>query len=424
MIYSLAKKCPNSQAALLALAFLNTHGVSGAAIHNGALRQVAHFPASGLRPQQRKLADLLPISPVSAEIVWEGVASECDESLKFLHLKFCLAVLSSLNFLMGVGWTSRPILPVEFVPLTVAQMHSLSHISVLVADFLQVSDSNFSLSNEVSALKQKRVSYSGSVVSVRRDLISNLVEGTWPRVGQACVCNILLYIDQHLVDDLQGPKRCLLAVEDWPEVTPSAKVYASDAEWYKLCMAGHKRGMFVPVARDSLFYNQFGEPVLNGAIGVDKFKEVDGQEIRLLRFIAILTPLNSYMRKLAGDSNTLPLANFLSKIILSDIEVMSLDGEDMHSCFNLFFLPEQWWGYFAFEKQVDASVFGGAAGSMTHVGLRCVPMGWINSVDVIQNFIRRFVFGTCAVCVRHWRSHPIKLCLKETQQSSAWTVLT
>ena len=70
----------------------------------------------------------------------------------------------------------------------------------------------------------------------------------------------------------------------------------------------------------------------------------------------------------------------------------------MHSCFNLFFLPEQWWGYFAFEKQVDASVFGGAAGSMTHVGLRCVPMGWINSVDVIQNFIWRFVFGICGVC--------------------------
>ena len=67
MVYSLSKKCSDGQAARLALAFLNTHGGSGAAIHNAALRQVPHYPVSGLRPQQRKLADLLPISPVPAD---------------------------------------------------------------------------------------------------------------------------------------------------------------------------------------------------------------------------------------------------------------------------------------------------------------------------------------------------------------------
>ena len=31
----------------------------------------------------------------------------------------------------------------------------------------------------------------------------------------------------------------------------------------------------------------------------------------------------------------------------------------------------------------------------TYVAARIVPMGWLNSVDLIQNFIRRFVFNSC-----------------------------
>ena len=53
--------------------------------------------------------------------------------------------------------------------------------------------------------------------------------------------------------------------------------------------------------------------------------------------------------------------------------------------------------FFAFSKRVPKSAFGGAADEWTYAGLRCVPMGWINSVDIIQNFIRRFVFRTVGV---------------------------
>ena len=50
-----------------------------------------------------------------------------------------------------------------------------------------------------------------------------------------------------------------------------------------------------------------------------------------------------------------------------------------------------------FSKTVPLSAFGGVSDKLTHVGLRSVPMGWINSVDIIQHFIRRFVFGTIGV---------------------------
>lgn len=69
----------------------------------------------------------------------------------------------------------------------------------------------------------------------------------------------------------------------------------------------------------------------------------------------------------------------------------------MQSCFNLFYLPPQWKDDFAFEKQLDTSVFGGEPGVLTHVGLRVVPMGWTTSVGIIQNCIGRFVFQACGV---------------------------
>ena len=76
---------------------------------------------------------------------------------------------------------------------------------------------------------------------------------------------------------------------------------------------------------------------------------------------------------------------------------MCIDSEDMQSCFNLFFMPAAWAGYFAFEKQVLASAFGGSPGELVYVCMLSVPMGWIGAVDVMQCMARRFVFGRCGI---------------------------
>ena len=119
-------------------------------------------------------------------------------------------------------------------------------------------------------------------------------------------------------------------------------------------------------------------------MGVDKVKEIDGQRVELLRFICILTPVNSYMRQLQGDSWSLPQGCLLSSLILEEGELIWQDGEDLESCFNLFTLPETWSKYFVFSKPVARSAFGGTPGEMTYVAMRAVPMGWINSVALLQ----------------------------------------
>ena len=137
--------------------------------------------------------------------------------------------------------------------------------------------------------------------------------------------------------------------------------------------------------------------MLNGATGVDKVKIVDGKTVELLRFICILVPINSYLRKLKGDSNLLPFLPQMTLMTLEPNEVLFTDSEDMMSCFNLFKMPDCWAGYFAFEKPVPRSAFGGNPNELGYVYMRAVPMGWLGAVDVMQSMARRLVFNTCSV---------------------------
>ncbi len=89
--------------------------------------------------------------------------------------------------------------------------------------------------------------YSGKFVSVRRDLDANKVVVAWPKVGEACVCSILNFIDEHLRDDLLDPQRCLLPEVEWPSETPRIKLDATDSQWYAICKAAVARNMLCGV---------------------------------------------------------------------------------------------------------------------------------------------------------------------------------
>ena len=71
----------------------------------------------------------------------------------------------------------------------------------------------------------------------------------------------------------------------------------------------------------------------------------------------------------------LPYLNQLSLVLLEGDEFLTIGPEDTQSCFNLFFTPAAWAGYFAFEKMVHASAVGGDPKEMVYVHTRSVPMG-------------------------------------------------
>ena len=191
------------------------------------------------------------------------------------------------------------------------------------------------LKEKHEALGERRLSYSGDVVSVGQELEADLVIPERPKSGKACVCPIIEVIDTHLVDEFRDPRNSLLPESEWLAVTPVSKVHATMSEWYRLVQAAHARNLFVDVAEDEISRNQHEDLVLNGPMGVNKMRMVDGVEVKLLRFIYKRIRRNQYMRKSNGDSSLLPQASTLTHMLLEDGELVWGGGEDLQSCFNL-----------------------------------------------------------------------------------------
>eukprot|EP00434_Breviolum_minutum_P013419 symbB.v1.2.011826.t1/scaffold804.1/size161093/3 len=115
------------------------------------------------------------------------------------------------------------------------------------------------------------------------------------------------------------------------------------------------------------------------------------------RFISILVPTNAATTPIEGAQDTLPYIGTLSALMLEEDEMLYLDSEDLQSAFNLFSVPDQWLGYFAYSKKVDGQAFGLPAGKMVRPALSVVPMGWHSAVGVVQEAVRHLVFERAGV---------------------------
>ncbi|CAK0851598.1 unnamed protein product, partial [Prorocentrum cordatum] len=250
--------------------------------------------------------------------------------------------LAALNFLACAGWTSTPICCYSQPILSKAQERTLDHIWTASADLFSAADEKFDSDAVSRDLGNKRVNYQGESVSRRRELIADRVLPTWPSDGEARLFPVEEFVVGELREDILDPARCLLPEVDWPRAAPRLRNHASDDEWYQRVAAGAKLGIFGQVAAEDMFRGVNGEMVLNGAMGVD--------------------------------------------------DILVTDSEDMKSCFNLFRMPDAWACYFAYEKQVAESAFGGDPHKLAFVYIRSAPMGWLGAVDVMQAMARRYVF--------------------------------
>eukprot|EP00971_Amphidinium_carterae_P269571 5347821-Amphidinium_carterae.1 len=127
---------------------------------------------------------------------------------------------------------------------------------------------------------------------------------------------------------------------EWPEKPRTSRVHADPAEWTKVVFAPH------------------GVMLLNGAMAVDKVKNIGGVERKLQRFISIFTPVNDYFDHVLQDDQLLPYIGQLTTIALDSGEVILIDSEDLESCFNLFKLPRVWLLFFAFSETVPGWALG------------------------------------------------------------------
>lgn len=150
--------------------------------------------------------------------------------------------------------------------------------------------------------------------------------------------------------------------------------------------------MFEPVCASDVVGTPCGSMILNGAMGADRWKKVGGVDKHCLRFISDLTNLKRYQKKLRGDSGMFPQPPLLSGIFLDDDEQLVFDSEDLQSCCNLLDVTSCWKVMIVFSKMVSGYACWMDSPEEVYVDPMAVSMGWVNSVDLIQIFIRRFVF--------------------------------
>ena len=98
LTYKLAKRCENSSHVWLALSMLNTRGANGVALHDSVLRGVQFFYSdSGSKPAYER-NDLLPISPVVAEVWLTQKALDLGKEPVTGLVSLALAVLAAQFF--------------------------------------------------------------------------------------------------------------------------------------------------------------------------------------------------------------------------------------------------------------------------------------------------------------------------------------
>ena len=257
--------------AYLGLCALGTQGATDVGSYSLRLAASQRSLTSGLEPSL--VTELLPI-PLDLALPFlsslgRGLMPSGDKSVP----EGALGILAALNFLYGVGWSDTPIFPTTKIILGPGHIKVLRHLWCSAYSFLGRGVVPFSLTESITSLKERGTDYSGGAVSVRRRLEAAKVIPAWPKVGHACVVPIFHLVDSELQAELSSPDSILLPESEWPAVTPSSSVHADDDEWYDICVAGHARKMFVPIAENEVFRNNLGEKVIAGAMGVEKSKK-------------------------------------------------------------------------------------------------------------------------------------------------------
>ena len=280
----------DSLQAALALSALVPEGECGLRSLKMGLCNVPILPASD-ESSGASLPDLLPFHP-RLVLSWATAhAINVNISSSKQYAVLLSGVVDAFGYLFCAGHSRAPIIPSSLRPLTVRQKEVLLHLWCVVEGYYSAKPSKCVISELMSELESRRLSYAGNDISVRRELNSAKIEAVWPKIGDAAVCDITNHIDPQLADLLQKPRECLKPEAEWPVRTPMSCVcvFGSDAEWRKVVRAAYLRGMMAPVADSDVFRNQLWAMVLNGAMAVDKAK---GDEM-MQRCICMFAPCTS-----------------------------------------------------------------------------------------------------------------------------------
>ena len=235
----------------------------------------------------------------------------------------------------------------------------------------------------------KLVGYNGEEISICHELTFEQVLPALPPEDHGGCINCLDWVGNRTKEFLLNPDWLLKDPKDVSLPKMPGKVHVKREDLMPIANELVKRHVcsWIPLEK---VYSVGGVRVLNGLFGVRKSQCLsDGRPV--LRLIMNLTGSNETQLQLEGGCNTLPSIPSWQSLVLDGKETLSLHQSDMCSAFYLFRIPASWQPHLAFNVVVDGSVCGGLDKVEYCLACNVIPMGWLNSVGIMQEISERLL---------------------------------
>ena len=239
-------------------------------------------------------------------------------------------------------------------------------------------------------LKSKKLSYEGEVIQVAEEMTWEQVEAALPSKTACGRIDAVGLADGPMKEYLLNPQNALEPRPRDERRPRPGKIHIPDNEKIKFANGLLERGLVSVVKCSELI--QFADgPLTNGTFGVKKGKQLsDGREV--LRWIINLTATNTWSRKLDTDIRGLPYMCQWRHMVLEADEDLAWSWDDMKGCFYLFQLPPGWAPLFTLNWPIAPKDIGlECDDEVVYLGLRVLPMGFCNSMDIVQYLHRRML---------------------------------
>ena len=234
--------------------------------------------------------------------------------------------------------------------------------------------------------RSKGVDYRGEEVKIaQRVSWASLSPAIPPEVGGVDLVDFCTLGTKHYVENfgefLVPPEK------QWLGRPPAVMI--EDCNWKEVCEGLVNCGICNIIPLEEVHHIN-GRALLGGLFGVGKGEYVGNLETQ--RLIMNFVPLNANCRPLDSDISTLPGISGLSPFMLEDGEIALISSEDIRCFFYLFRVPNHWYPYLGFNKEIPESMV-----PEKWKGKRCVlhacvlPMGFRNSVGIAQHVHRNVI---------------------------------
>eukprot|EP00435_Cladocopium_sp_Y103_P051810 s858_g16.t1 len=345
---------------------------------NSLKRRGATFPL-----REGRLAALVEAYSTAALInVIEPAAVE-----EWTHMAWVYVAVCTLNHLAGERVKPKP---GKWSPTELRAINSIEQAVARRCDRV-VADIPTSEDLWQKDVGSRKVGYNGEEASICHELTwDQVLPGLPPEEHGGCI-DAVNWVGARTREYLLNPR--LLLKDENEVVLPKmpGKVHVAKGDLLRIAAELVRRNVCDWIPLDSV-YRVHSTYILNGLFGVEKPSTLaDGRPI--LRLIMNLTGSNSTQIQLEGGTTSLPSICSWQSIALDNQEELRLFQSDMCSAFYLFRLPSQWKPFLAFNVLCDGSFIGACPNTTYALACGCIPMGWLNSVGIMQEISESLLGG-------------------------------